>query len=83
MKKAKVMLAAVAIFAVVGGSLAFKAAKMNTETFYTSTAFPGVGTLELNTIYSTDGTGVSKIFSDITLTSGSAVVRTMELSSTE
>ena len=37
MKKAKIMLAAVAVFAVVGGSLAFKAKNLNTfELFYST-----------------------------------------------
>ena len=39
MKKAKLMLAAVAVFAVVGGSLAFKAKKFNgNQVFYALTA---------------------------------------------
>jgi hypothetical protein len=39
MKKAKIMLSAIAIFAVVGGALAFKAAKFNSKHVYCSTTF--------------------------------------------
>ncbi|SEM38620.1 hypothetical protein SAMN04488505_104240 [Chitinophaga rupis] len=37
MKKAKVMLTAIAVFAVVGGALAFKAKKFGGSTYYVST----------------------------------------------
>jgi len=38
MKKAKIMLSAVTVLAVVGGALAFKAKKFNDVTFYTTSA---------------------------------------------
>ena len=43
MKKAKIMLTAIAVFAVVGGAMAFKAMKFNQDAVYTTTAAPASG----------------------------------------
>ena len=43
MKKAKILLMAVAVLGVVGGALAFKAKKYSFEQIYTTTAVPGTG----------------------------------------
>ena len=81
-KKAKIILVVIALLGAAGWALAFMTANQGIYTFYTSTTFPGTGAFELNTIYTTNGAGQTKAFSDITTTSGAAVVRTLELSST-
>jgi hypothetical protein len=45
MKKVKIMLTAITVMAVVGGALAFKAAKFNTVVFCTTEAAPGACTV--------------------------------------
>jgi hypothetical protein len=45
MKKVKIMLTAITVFAVVGGALAFKAVKFNTSIFCTTQAAPGACTV--------------------------------------
>ena len=42
MKKAKIMLAAIAVLAVAGGTIAFKSAKLNSLTVYTTNSDPAV-----------------------------------------
>jgi hypothetical protein len=53
MKRAKIMLMAIALVGIVGGALAFKASKISVTSFYCSTTAPGGPTLCLPGHYST------------------------------
>jgi hypothetical protein len=75
MKKAKLMLTAVAVMAVVGGALAFKAVKFQTNTFYCTTTTNSACTVaDLVQIKKTiDPTGVANTYcSDATHSGGTA-----------
>ena len=68
MKKAKVMLAAVAVFAVVGGSLAFKAARFNDFKLYYSTANPITTKTASCTLVATSQFTITTPVSPVTIT---------------
>lgn len=73
MKKAKIVLAAVALFAVVGGAVAFKAARA-TEFVYTTGAIPNICdvTLRFVTTANTGGTPLGSLA--VTTIKGAACV---------
>lgn len=58
MKKARIALAAIAVIGIVGGSLAFKAAKFGGTTFYTTGTAGDRATATITGVLTTSGTKV-------------------------
>lgn len=67
MKKAKIALVAIAVFAVVGGAYAFKA-KRATDKIYYTTVPGGVATLTLSSVTLTAAPGASPLSSTFATT---------------